>query len=407
MNRWVALLGFALLICGSQMTWLTFSPVTTDVAQAMHVSVGLVGDLSALFPLVYILMGLPAGRWVDVRFRAALVAAALLIGVPAVLRVLWPASYPWQFAMQVLLAIGQPFVLNAIPAFAMRWFPEQRRPVAIALCSVAMFLGIVVVMLISPFLWPRGGLAAVEWGSAFVPVLGMLGTLLAAYKPADPDANAAPQVPATSLRTAIVPLLRDGTFWLLTGLLAIGVGLVDALNTWLQPILAVYGLGSVAGNLLAWMTVVGIIGSAVLPPWAAARNRRRGLLRLAVGITTLMFVAMLVSHAIWWLVVWMTLDGLVLLTGYPVIMDWVERYVGTARQGVAVGFMMLTSHIMGNALIFIVQAVLSHPAVAIAVMGAAALCGSVLAWRLPGTIVAMARQPLPPAGGGDGVNIQT
>lgn len=68
MNRWVALLGFALLICGSQMTWLTFSPVTTDVAQAMHVSVGLVGDLSALFPLVYILMGLPCrmpsgGSW--------------------------------------------------------------------------------------------------------------------------------------------------------------------------------------------------------------------------------------------------------------------------------------------------------------------------------------------------------
>ncbi|WP_273888976.1 MFS transporter [Rubrobacter naiadicus] len=386
-------MGFALLICGSQIAWLTFAPITTNVAAVMHVSVGLVGDLSALFPLVYILVGLPAGRWLDVHFRKALVAAALLIGVPSALRLVWPTSYAWQFAMQLLLAIGQPFVLNAIPAFAARWFPEPRRPVAISLCSVAMFVGIVAVMVASPLLWPRGGLAAVELGSAVVPILGMLGTVLAASVPRTFDAHREIQASSMSLRAALGPLLRDTTFWLLTGLLAIGIGLFDALNTWLQPILAVYGLGSLAGRLLAWMTVVGIIGSATLPPWAAARGRRRGLLRVAVGMTTLMFAAMMMSHAIWWLAAWMTLDGLVLLTGYPVIMEWVERYVGSTRQGLAVGFMMLTSHIMGNLLIFVVQFALDVPTIALAIMGAAALCGTVLAWRLPDRITPLVRQP--------------
>ncbi|MBX6762510.1 MAG: hypothetical protein IRY88_02375 [Rubrobacteraceae bacterium] len=110
-------------------------------------------------------------------------------------------------------------------------------------------------------------------------------------------------------------------------------------------------------------------------------------------MTTLMFAAMMMSHAIWWLAAWMTLDGLVLLTGYPVIMEWVERYVGSTRQGLAVGFMMLTSHIMGNLLIFVVQFALDVPTIALAIMGAAALCGTVLAWRLPDRITPLVRQP--------------
>jgi len=132
-GRWAVLGAYALLAACTQLLWLTFAPVTIETARALRVDVGVAGDLAAVFPLVYVGLALPAGRWLDGRFARALGAGAVLTGAGALLRVAVPTSFAWQLAAQLVIAAGQPLVLNAITKVAAGHFPPRERPTAIAI----------------------------------------------------------------------------------------------------------------------------------------------------------------------------------------------------------------------------------------------------------------------------------
>ena len=130
MNRWVILAGYALLIACTQLLWLTYAPITTQAHRAMGVSSGAVGDLAIIFPLVYVILALPAGRWLDARFGQALGLGAVLTAGGGLLRLAGPSSYGWAVAGQLVIAAGQPFVFNSIPKVAARYFPASERTAA-------------------------------------------------------------------------------------------------------------------------------------------------------------------------------------------------------------------------------------------------------------------------------------
>ncbi len=142
MNRWVILAGYALLTACTQLLWLAYAPITTQTHRAMGVSAGAVGDLAIIFPLVYVILALPAGRWLDARFGQALGLGAILTAGGGLLRLAGPSSYGWAVTGQLVIAAGQPFVLNSITKVAARYFPAAERTVAISIGSVALFVGI-------------------------------------------------------------------------------------------------------------------------------------------------------------------------------------------------------------------------------------------------------------------------
>src|SRR5579872_6975552 len=131
--RWAVLGSYALLAACTQLLWLTFAAVDTRTAAVMHVDVGTVGDLAAVFPFVYIVLALPTGRWLDARFNQALGAGALLTAAGALLRVLAPDSFGWQMAGQLVISAGQPLVLNSITKVAARHFAPEERATAISI----------------------------------------------------------------------------------------------------------------------------------------------------------------------------------------------------------------------------------------------------------------------------------
>ncbi|HYM67576.1 MAG TPA: MFS transporter, partial [Patescibacteria group bacterium] len=92
-TRWVVLGSYALLTACTQLLWLTFAAVDTRSAAVMHVDVGTVGDLAAVFPFVYIVLALPTGRWLDSRFAQALSVGAILTASGAVIRLFAPTSF--------------------------------------------------------------------------------------------------------------------------------------------------------------------------------------------------------------------------------------------------------------------------------------------------------------------------
>ncbi len=375
-NRWRILGGYALLAACTQMLWLSFAAVDTQTAAALHVDVGTVGDLAAIFPFIYIVLALPTGRWLDMRFTQALTVGAVLTGGGALMRVVDPTSIGWQIAGMLVIAAGQPLVLNSITKVAARYFPPNERAIAISIGTAALFVGILAAVLTAGPLFAAGGLRLLLAAQAVPSIMAAL-VVYASFK-TPPYFQDDPSV-SVSLRW----LAGDRFMWSLAVLVFIGMGTYNAVATWLQPILDHFGEAAAAGNLIAVLTFAGILGAAVLPSAVAARDRRRTMLISALAVSTLAFAAMAAFHAVLWLGVWMFIDGFVLLACLPVVLDWSEVHAGPERQGAAVGFLMMAGNLGGLVLVLIIQAVIGNAYLALGLMAVVGLAGIPAALRLP------------------------
>jgi len=379
MNRWMILAGYGLLAASTQLLWLTFAPITTQTARVMHVSSGATGDLAIIFPFVYIVLGLPTGRWLDGSFRRALTTGAALTAAGALIRLAEPNSFAVQLTGQIVIAAGQPLVLNAITKIAGRHFPAGERATAISVGSVSLFLGILVAMVIGGPLFDAGGLRLLLAVQAVPAVIAAVWMLVALR-----TAAAYPDNPSTSI--ALGWLRRDRFMWVLAGLLFVGMGIYNAVATWLETILNHFHEGSAAGNLVALMTFAGILGAASLPAIIASKNRRRAMLSVATGLTALCFLAIAARHGLAWIAVCLFVEGFVLMTSLPVTLDWSELHAGPERQGGAVGFLMLAGNLGGVVLALTVQALMGHPDVALIALAIAGCIGLALTTRLPARV---------------------
>jgi predicted MFS family arabinose efflux permease len=381
--RWAILIVYALLAACTQLLWLSFAAIDTDSARVLHADVGTVGDLAAIFPFVYVVLALPVGRWLDTRFTHALAIGAVLTGAGALLRIAAPTSFGVQLAGQFVIAAGQPFVLNSITKVAARYFPQPERATAISIGSVALFLGILASVLIAGPLFSAGGLGLVLTVEAIPSVVAALLMLVLLRVPAMYQDDAST---AVSLRW----LLRDRFMWLLAGLIFIGMGVYNAVATWLQPVLANFGQGGAAGNLIAVLTAGGIVGAAILPPVVAARDRRRPMLVLALVVSAIAFAATDLRHDIAWLVVWLFAAGFVLMSCLPVVLDWSAVHAGRAREGAAAGFLLMAGNLGGVILVLVVQAVMGNAYLPLAALAVIAALGLPLAVGLPSRVAVRA-----------------
>src|ERR1700687_2571109 len=187
-TRWAVLVSYALLAACTQLLWLTFAAVDTRSAAVMKVDLGAVGDLAAIFPFVYIVLALPTGRWLDMKFGQALGAGALLTGAGALIRLVSPTSFGWQLAGQLVIAAGQPLVLNSITKVAARYFAPEGRATAISIGTAALFVGILAAVLMAGPLFDAGGLPLLVGVQAVPAVLATVLVLIALRTaPAFPD----------------------------------------------------------------------------------------------------------------------------------------------------------------------------------------------------------------------------
>src|SRR2546427_121751 len=62
MRRWLVLISFTLVAGVSQMLWLNYAPVLTAIQAHYHISELLASTLILVFPGLYVLLSLPAGK---------------------------------------------------------------------------------------------------------------------------------------------------------------------------------------------------------------------------------------------------------------------------------------------------------------------------------------------------------
>jgi predicted MFS family arabinose efflux permease len=371
--RWLVLAAFTLLVAATQLLWLGFAPVTSEVGRSLGVSDAAVGNLAAVNPLVYVLLALPAGRWADRRLGPALALGAVLTAGGALVRLVDPGSYGWILAGQLVMSAGQPLVLNATTKVAARWFPPADRTTAISVGSAGQFVGILVAALSGAPVAAAGGVGALLVLGAVVSTLGALATLLALrVPPAFPD-----EAPASRA------LPRDRTLWLLAGLLFVGVGIFNATATWLDVLVGGLGLPAAGGPLVALMTVTGIAGAAIVPRLAARHGRRRAALLVTPGAVVVAFAVVAAGPGVVVTAVALGVAGFFLLAGLPVALDWSEARVGAGDAATATALLLLAGNLGGVVLVLVVEPLIATPVAGLLAIAALAVPGLVIAAFLP------------------------
>lgn len=365
-GSWRAVGAYALVASASQMLWLTFAPITTASAHHFHVSEGTVGWLSEVFPLVYVLLAIPAGMALDRWFRPALLAGAALTALGGLVR-LGGDGFGVALAGQVLVAVGQPFVLNAITKLAGEYLPAEKRPEGISYGSAGIFGGMLLGLGLGPALGGSGDLHTLLVVNAAFATVALI-VLAAALRAPGLGGEQIETLEPSGLRAVWNDRLIRG----IAGVSFLGFGVFVAVTTWLQALLGHSGVSSnTAGGLLVGMVVVGIVGSAVAPAAVARRGQTFALLRVsALGAS----LACLMLATVDWLpgfAVAVALIGFLLITSLPVMLELTERRAG-ANGGSATALMWMAGQGGGIVIAVIVQVVVHHPTVAFVLMAAAA-----------------------------------
>jgi len=375
---WTPIAAYALLAAASQLLWLTYAPLTTASARYYHVSETAIGWLAELFPLLYVVLAIPAGRLLDRSFHNWLAFGAVLTAAGGIVRLV-AADYAWALLGQVLVAVAQPLVLNSVTKLAAEYLPASKRPHGIAVGSAGIFAGMLLALVLGAALGGHQIRLLLVVQAAFALLAGLALSIRLIRHGADTSARAERvAVGVGALREVwAVPGVR-----LLSGLLFLGFGAFVALTTWLQALLHHYGISAnTAGALLAAMVFAGAVGSAGLPPLLVRRRAERGLVAASI-------VAVIVGAIVLALVRSVIVDalvlvpmGMLLLTDLPVLLELSERGSG-ASAGTVAALLWLAGQLGGLVIALCVQVLIHHPTAAFLLLAFVGACALPLLGRL-------------------------
>jgi DHA1 family inner membrane transport protein len=279
-----------------------------EIATDVGVSIPAAGQLVTAYMLV-VTVGGPAATVLTRRLpRRALLAATMTLATGAAVGSAFVSSYGALLAARLGSALAQALFMAVASQVAMAAVPAERRTAAVARVFAGFALATVIGL-------PLGALVgqAYGWHATFVVVavlsgIGLVGVLV--FCPRIPAAATGGL--ARSVRGMVNPPVLTGlliTLLVLTGFVAVFTYVVPILSTvagfsptWVSVALLGYGLGTIAGNLLAGRVAptsiarvlpiaVGVVALVLLTQGALLRFQLLALLGLILlGAATFVVV---------------------------------------------------------------------------------------------------------------------
>jgi cyanate permease len=352
--RWVVLLVFMLSVAVNQLLWITFAPITSAAASFYQVSDLSIGLLSMSFMIVYIFLSIPASWVIDTYgIRSAIGLGAVLTGAFGLVRGMAAPSYSMVLVSQIGIAIGQPFILNSVTKVAARWFPMEERATASGFGSLAIYVGILLGLLLTPFLTLRSGVASTLTTYGIVAALVAIAfLLLSRERPPTP-----PCPPEQEERSLMLDGLRDlfrkRDFVILLVVFFVGLGVFNAVTTWVEDIVRPRGFSITQAGVIGGVLIIGGVLGALVMPMLSDRSRRRVpyiLGALAGAIVGLLGLTFATRYAL--LLVSAALVGFCLLSAGPIGFQYGAEIGYPAPEGTSNGLLLQMGQISGILFIF-------------------------------------------------------
>ena len=352
--RWVMLAVYMFIVAMNQLLWITFAPITSEAVNYYGVSELWIGILSMSFMIVFIIFSIPASWIIDTYgIKIGVGTGALLTGIFGLTRGLVTTNFTLLLISQVGIAIGQPFLLNAITKLSARWFPMSERATASGLGTLSMYLGILSGMIVTPFLTIRSGIGGMLYLYGIIAVVAAV-IFLVFSKESPPTA---PCLPEQEERALVLDgfkiIFRSKSFLWLLFIFLIGLGVFNSVSTWIEGILAPRHFSITQAGIAGGVMIgAGIVGALVIP-YLSDRYRKRVLfIKLSLIFATVGLIGITYATTYPLILLSGALLGFFLLSSGPIGFQYGAEITYPASEGSSNGLLLMMGQISGIAFIF-------------------------------------------------------
>jgi len=352
--RWIMLSVFMLIASINQLLWITFAPITSSATIYYGVSDLQIGILSMCFMIVFIVFSIPASWIIDkYGIRIGVGTGALLTGVFGLFRGLIGNDYNLLLLSQIGIAIGQPFILNAITKLAARWFPIEERATAAGLGTLAMYVGILAGISLTPYLTSGYGISGMLYIYGIISLISALVFLIFAKErpltaPCRPD-----QEERSLVFDGLKNSLRIKDFKWLMLIFFIGMGIFNSVTTWIEDILRPRGFSATQAGITGGLMILGgILGALVIPMLSDHYRKRTPFIIIALAGATLGLAGITFATNYPVLLVSGMFLGFFLLSAGPIGFQYGAEITYPTSEGTTNGLLILMGQISGIAFIF-------------------------------------------------------
>jgi len=356
--RWIVLSVFIIIALTSQLLWLTFAPLSSEMAILYNVTVFDISLLSLVWPLVFVITAIPVGIFIDKKgFKISVEVGALFLAVFSIVRI-FSVTLEYNFTIlllsQIGAAISQPFIFGSITKLASAWFPEKEQGLATGLGTIGLFLGMMIALALTPSIYLSFGLEKLLIIYAYLSCAATFIFIILAKE--------GPLV--SNIDTSASFSLHD--FWILSKLkpfliLEFGffvvVGGFTALMTWLEQMLhALHGIGINEAGLLGGLLIIGgILGSIIIPALSDKIKKLKPfiLVDLVVGTVLLYLIGIISNYELLALIFFIT--GFFLMSALPLVLELSTQFSGKGMEGRASSLLWFFSQVGSVFLIIIIE----------------------------------------------------
>jgi len=352
--RWIMLAVYMFIVAMNQMLWITFAPITSDAVTYYGVSELWIGILSMSFMVVFILFSIPASWIIDTYgIKIGVGIGALLTGIFGLARGFVTDNFTLLLVAQTGIAIGQPFLLNAITKLSSRWFPMSERATASGLGTLSMYIGILAGMIATPFIVLHSGISSMLYIYGILS-MGAAVVFLVFSKEGPPSA---PCLPGEEERALVLDgfkiIFRSKNFLWTMFIFFIGLGVFNSVTTWIEGILSPRNFNTTqAGIAGGVMIAAGVAGALVIPFFSDKYRLRVPFIRLALIFSTLGLVGIAFAPNYFLVLLSSTILGFFLLSSGPIGFQYGAEVTYPASEGSSNGLLLTMGQITGIAFIF-------------------------------------------------------
>lgn len=346
--RWVVLAVYMYVCALTQLYWLNFAAIETYIEERLHMQAAGVMWFTLVFPLVQVILTMPAGILIDRKgFKFGVGIGALFIGLFAMVRLIDPLSFTVLLISQIGIAVGQPFILNGITKLAVTWFSPKEEATAVGLGSMALFIGMMIGLGITPFILEH---YSYEGMLTVYGIMGLVGIplffLLVKSGPATPSREQDVSLREAGWRS-IGQILKIRDFVILGFIALIGIGVFNGLATWLEKILnEMHSITMTdAGTISALLIFSGMLGCVIIPILSDKARKRKLFLLMASGIGAVAITALIFINGYTANMANGIVLGFFLLSALPIMLTTATEITGPEFAGISVAYLQL----LGNA----------------------------------------------------------
>ena len=264
------------------------------------------------------------------------------MGVFGLLRGFSGANYQLVLWSTIGIAAAQPFLLNAWTKVPANWFAVEERATAVGLVTLANLVGTALGMVLPPMMIENMDIPQVQLIFGGIAALSsVLFLVLAKEKPATPPCAAGEEVRALML-DGLKHALKIKSFWIYLFISFIGLGLFNALNTWVETIIRPRGFTPAdAGTLGAVMLVGGVLGAVIMPTFSDKKRKRKPFILLGVALAIPGLFGITYATQPWLLFTSAFFFGFFLISTNPIGMQYAAEVTRPTPEGTSNGLIQL------------------------------------------------------------------